>query len=255
MSSPFTRTFQSVYKWNFSSRFGFNLALHCLVNCDIRERVTQCSVCVCVLRFSLLQDGPEDRQRDAAPHVSPLVGGPPPPCRGCGGSWPLCFFPAWTSVRGTGPGGLGVGFWVVSPAPAAQLPGRQPVRQRDPGGTGQLHPAFLAAAVLRHLLGRHSWTGGVCQVPPAGSAESGRPAGRVRLQRSGGGRSLLQTSSEGGGPGDPLGPPDCGGDHWDHGEGVRLTGRDEEGGEGAGDPRKVRTRSPSSSWRAQSIAG
>lgn len=199
---------------------------------------------LCLFCFSLFQDGPEDRQQDAALHVSPLVGGLAPPCSDCSSSWPFCFFLPWTSVRGTGPRGPGVGFWVIPPAPAAQLPCRQPIRHRDPRGTSQLHPAFLAAAVRRHLLGRHSRTGGVCQVPPACSAESGRPAGRVRLQRCGGGRSFIQTSSQGRGPGDLLGPQDCGGDHRDHGEGVRYTGRDEEGGEGAGNAHKVRNRKP-----------
>lgn len=202
-------------------------------------------VCVCVCAFvfvcfSQFGDAPGgSEQGRALPVLLPPVGGLPLNS-GCRGSRASSYLTPWASFWGTRLWRSGVGLWIISPAPAPQLPCWQPLCNRDPGQTSQLHAALLVTTVLWDLLGEHSRTRGVCQVPSACSPEQGCPAGGVHLQRCGGGRELLRTPSKRGSPGNPLRPPECGGNYADHGEGVCLSGWEEEGREGAGGPHEVR---------------
>lgn len=204
------------------------------------------SIHMCVCASCLIpQDGPGNGDPGRAlPVLYPPVGGLLP-SRRCIVSRASSYFPLWTRVWGTRPRGFGMGLWIISSAPAAQLPCWQPLQNRDPRRTSQLHPALLVTPVLWHLLGGYSWTWGVCQVPSSCSPEQGCPAGCVCLQRGGWRRDLIRTSSQRGGPGDPIRPPECGGNYRDHGEGFCLSEGAEGRGEGAGGPHKVRNLS---SW-------
>lgn len=104
------------------------------------------------------------------------------------------FSHTWRSIRAIRPWGRGMGLWLFLSAPPPQLPCWQPLQKGDPRRTSQLQPAVLAAAVLRHLLGGHSWARGVRQVSAPCSAEQGRAAGCVCLERRGRRSGPLSTS-------------------------------------------------------------
>lgn len=177
--------------------------------------------CLCLFFSVALRDVPGPSQLGSTPSPRfPAVGGlfSSSDCRG------PSFFDTWGSIRGIWPRWFGMGLRVSFSAPPPQLPRRQPLQEGDPRRARQLHPAVLAAALLRHLLGGHRRARGVRQVSPPRPAEQGRAAGCVCLQRRGGRSGLLRASGPTGGAGDPIGPPGCRGDNRNYGEGFCVSG-------------------------------